>query len=49
MFQTVKPRARWSRLCEMWMVHGAGVTTFNTTLDGALKVWRGCMLVQAGV
>jgi hypothetical protein len=46
MFQTVKPRAYWSELAQKWVVHGAGMLAFASTLDGALELWRGCYLAE---
>lgn len=48
MFQTVKPRARYDRRVNLWMVHSAEITVFGDTLNSALRLWRGCWLESVG-
>jgi hypothetical protein len=40
----IKPRARQLRF-DQWMVHSHGVSAFDSTLDGALHLWRRCFLL----
>ncbi|MBN3809396.1 hypothetical protein G3N97_09870 [Paraburkholderia sp. Ac-20347] len=43
--QCAKPRGR--RLYpDQWTVYGHGITAFDTSLDGALTMWRRCFLLQ---
>lgn len=43
-WHSIKPRGRRLHV-NVWMVYGAGVATYDTTLDGALVLWRHCFLM----
>ncbi|WP_198432806.1 hypothetical protein [Burkholderia ubonensis] len=45
MLQTVKPRAR-QLSANLWKVHANGLEAFDSTLDGALLLWRRCFLLH---
>ncbi|WP_196222310.1 hypothetical protein [Burkholderia ubonensis] len=45
MHHVIKPRARQVEP-DLWMVHANGFQAFDSTLDGALTLWRRCFLLH---
>ncbi|KVL03853.1 hypothetical protein WJ45_11180 [Burkholderia ubonensis] len=45
MHHVIKPRAR-QLSANLWKVHANGLEAFDSTLDGALLLWRRCFLLH---
>lgn len=44
-WHTIKPRARQLHI-NTWIVYGADIAAYATTLHDALVLWRECMLAS---